>query len=155
MKPMAKIAIENGGFSTVSDRDYARLSKHVWWRCDKCGHIIRVIDGRTKYQACDVIGSDLRVAGACNPCPIPPAVTTEGKTMKNTDGADRTKKVEAAQKCDLCSDNSIPATLVVHGRCHMTAPLQATLEGNVLILRCYIPECRREVGRFIVQKISK
>lgn len=74
---------------------------------------------------------------------------------KNSDGASRTPKVEAAQKCELCSDNSIPEVLVLHGRCHMTAPLQVTLEGNVLILSCYIPECRREIGRFIVQKITK
>jgi hypothetical protein len=74
----------------------------------------------------------------------------------NGDGAKRTPKVEpATAKCELCSDNSIPEVLVLKGRCHMMAPLQATLEGNVLILRCYIPECRREVGRFIVQKIAQ
>lgn len=72
------------------------------------------------------------------------------------DGGKRTRAVEpATAKCELCSDNSIPEVLVLNGRCHMTAPLQATLEGNVLILRCYIPECRREVGRFIVQKVTK
>lgn len=58
-------------------------------------------------------------------------------------------------KCELCGDNEVPEVLVVHGRCHMTAPLQATLEGNVLILCCYIPECRREIGRFTVQRIVK
>lgn len=74
----------------------------------------------------------------------------------SNDGGKRTSKVEPPlAKCELCSDNSIPAVLVLKGRCHMTAPLQVTLEGNVLILRCYIPECRREVGRFIVQKITK
>jgi hypothetical protein len=72
------------------------------------------------------------------------------------DGAKRTAKVEPpVAKCELCSDHSIPEVLVLSGRCHMTAPLQATLEGNVLILRCYIPECRRELGRFIVHKITK
>jgi hypothetical protein len=68
---MAKIALENGGFSTVSDKDYGRLSEYLYWRCERCSHIIRVVDGRTKYQACDVLGADLRVAGACNPCPVP------------------------------------------------------------------------------------
>lgn len=75
---MAKIALENGGFSTVSDKDFGRLSEYLWWSCEKCGHIIRVVDGRTKYQACDVMGAHLRVGGACNPCPVPAAAQTGG-----------------------------------------------------------------------------
>lgn len=73
----------------------------------------------------------------------------------NNDGANMSKTPKAAKKCDLCDDNTIPAKLMLHGKCHMTAPLRVTLEGNVLILTCYIPECSREVGRFIVQRFPK
>lgn len=53
-------------------------------------------------------------------------------------------------KCDLCADQPSDDVLYLHARCHMTAPLQASREGETLILRCYIPECRREVARFSV-----
>ena len=51
-------------------------------------------------------------------------------------------------KCDLCGDSS---KLVLLAKCHMNAPLRATLEGSVLILNCYIPTCGREVARFDVK----
>ncbi len=47
--------------------------------------------------------------------------------------------------CDLCSDQG---PLFLHARCHLTAPLEVELNGDELILRCYLPTCRREVGRF-------
>ncbi len=47
--------------------------------------------------------------------------------------------------CDLCGDQG---PLVLHARCHLTAPLAVELNGDELILRCYLPTCRREVGRF-------
>jgi hypothetical protein len=55
-------------------------------------------------------------------------------------------------KCDLCHDSEgQPETLIIlRSKCHTTAPLAARLEGNVLILSCYIPECNREVARFVV-----
>ena len=54
--------------------------------------------------------------------------------------------------CNLCGDNKAP--LHIGARCHMTAPLQATLAGGVLTLRCYLPQCRREVVRFQVVAIN-
>ena len=50
--------------------------------------------------------------------------------------------------CEFCGD--FPVRLV--GRCHPTAPLRAELtsEGE-LILRCYVPECGREVARMKVE----
>lgn len=53
--------------------------------------------------------------------------------------------------CDLCDDNRGP--MYLHGRCHMTAPLEASLEGDILTLRCYVPECRRIVARMRVAEI--
>jgi hypothetical protein len=51
--------------------------------------------------------------------------------------------------CDLCGDQG---PLFLHARCHLTAPLQVSLEDDVLIIRCYVPECNREVARFKVQR---
>lgn len=55
--------------------------------------------------------------------------------------------------CDLCSDQ--PEILFLHARCHLTAPLQATLEGSVLTLRCYVPSCNRVVGTFRVMEMEE
>lgn len=63
----------------------------------------------------------------------------------------KAKTKKTAAECDLCGDNEAP--LVLHARCHFTAPLQATLEGNILTLSCYIPECARVVTRFEVARI--
>lgn len=57
--------------------------------------------------------------------------------------------------CDLCDDQPSNEDLFLHSKCHMTAPLQATLEtGNDgrrrIVLRCYMPECAREVATFII-----
>lgn len=52
-----------------------------------------------------------------------------------------------APGCDLCGSTG---PLHLSGRCHPTAPLRAELAGGVLTLRCYVPECGREVGRFAV-----
>ena len=71
------------------------------------------------------------------------------------EGAKRTKKIDASPRCELCDDNSIPDKVRLSGRCHLTAPLQATVEGNILTLSCYIPKCRREIGRFIVERINQ
>lgn len=49
--------------------------------------------------------------------------------------------------CDLCEDGS-GSPLYLHGKCHLTAPFLATLEGDKLTLRCYIPECGRVVAVF-------
>lgn len=51
--------------------------------------------------------------------------------------------------CDLCGDQG---PLLLHARCHLTAPLAAEINGDVLILRCYLPECGREVARFKVAR---
>lgn len=56
-------------------------------------------------------------------------------------------------KCDLCDDAEIPKILKLHAKCHLTAPLQASLVGDVLTLRCYVPECSRQVVRLKIEKI--
>lgn len=53
------------------------------------------------------------------------------------------------QGCELCSDQG---PLLLQSRCHMTAPLQVTLDGDMMIVSCYVPSCRREVARFHVQR---
>jgi hypothetical protein len=54
-----------------------------------------------------------------------------------------------AASCDLCGDQG---PLLLKSRCHLTAPLQAVLEGETLILSCYLPECGKEVARFQVAR---
>lgn len=49
--------------------------------------------------------------------------------------------------CDLCGD---AGTLHLHAICHMSAPLRAEIAGDVLTLRCYVPECDRVVARMVV-----
>lgn len=63
---------------------------------------------------------------------------------------DRLKKVDqgGAVACELCGDNN--AEMFLHPRCHMTAPLQVSRNGNEVILKCYLPECGREVTRFTI-----
>ena len=56
------------------------------------------------------------------------------------------------EPCDLCGD--ITASQFLHARCHPTAPLRAIKEGNVLILRCYVPTCDREVIRLTLARPS-
>lgn len=51
--------------------------------------------------------------------------------------------------CDLCADQG---PLLLRAQCHLTAPLQVSLEGKMLIVRCYVPECAREVARFMVER---
>ena len=52
--------------------------------------------------------------------------------------------------CEFCGDQ---AALLLRARCHMTAPLAVELRDNVLILKCYVPECAREVARFEVVRM--
>lgn len=51
--------------------------------------------------------------------------------------------------CDLCGDQG---PLLLQAKCHMTAPLRVVLDGDTLILFCYVPECNREVARFKVER---
>lgn len=55
-------------------------------------------------------------------------------------------------QCDLCGDQG---PLFLHAKCHLTAPLEALLEGDLLILRCYLPDCGREVARFRVDRTKR
>lgn len=48
------------------------------------------------------------------------------------------------RNCDLCGDQ--PEKLELRAKCHLTAPLRATIEGNKLTLNCYLPECDRVVA---------
>ena len=52
--------------------------------------------------------------------------------------------------CELCGDQ--PSKIELRARCHFTAPLKAELDGDTLVLRCYLPECGREVARFKVER---
>jgi len=52
--------------------------------------------------------------------------------------------------CELCGDQPSQEEMHLRAKCHLTAPLQVTLDGQVLILRCYLPNCGREVARFRV-----
>jgi hypothetical protein len=51
------------------------------------------------------------------------------------------------QGCDLCGDQG---PLLLRARCHLTAPLLATIEGDQLTLKCYLPECGRVVATFTI-----
>jgi hypothetical protein len=53
-----------------------------------------------------------------------------------------------APGCDLCGDAD--GALFLRARCHLTAPLLARLDGEWLILSCYLPTCGREVVRLKV-----
>ena len=55
----------------------------------------------------------------------------------------------ASTGCELCGD--VSTTLFLHSRCHPTAPLRAEKSGNLLTLRCYLPECGRVVARLQLQ----
>lgn len=52
--------------------------------------------------------------------------------------------------CDLCGDQG---PLLLSPRCHLTAPVQVLLDHDMMIIRCYLPECQREVARFPVQRM--
>jgi hypothetical protein len=67
--------------------------------------------------------------------------------------AKKSASQESTPACDLCGDNHGPTFL--HARCHMTAPLQASMEHGVLTLRCYLPECQRIVAQLKVTEIVK
>lgn len=52
--------------------------------------------------------------------------------------------------CEFCGDADV-TLLHLHARCHPTAPLRATLEGDLLTLFCYLPDCGREVAAFRIR----
>ena len=56
---------------------------------------------------------------------------------------------KVGEECELCGDQG---ALLLKARCHMTAPLQAVLDGDTLILKCYLPTCGKEVVRFKIQR---
>ncbi len=53
------------------------------------------------------------------------------------------------EQCEFCGDQG---PLLLRARCHLTAPLAITLDGNTLIVSCYVPECGKEVARFQVPR---
>lgn len=50
-------------------------------------------------------------------------------------------------ECEFCGDQG---PLFLHARCHLTAPLQVSIDGDTLIISCYLPDCGKEVARFKV-----
>lgn len=70
---MAKIALVEGGFASVSDAHKEYFSQFKWHQCGFCKHIFRVDGDQTIYMAAEVMGNtSIRVGGACNPCPAVP-----------------------------------------------------------------------------------
>ena len=59
----------------------------------------------------------------------------------------------STKNCDLCGD--VSASMFLLSRCHPTAPLRAVKEGQTLILRCYVPECDREVVRLQLAEVTR
>ena len=56
------------------------------------------------------------------------------------------------KKCEMCGDNDQP--IFLHARCHLTAPLKASIENGILNLRCYVPDCLRVVAKFKIDRIE-
>lgn len=54
-------------------------------------------------------------------------------------------------KCEMCDDQG---PLLLRARCHLTAPLSAELDDDTLVLRCYVPDCAKEVARFKIVRIT-
>ena len=54
------------------------------------------------------------------------------------------------KKCDLCNN---PA-MHLHSKCHITAPLRAEIEGNILTLFCYLPDCNRKIASFTIESLN-
>lgn len=53
------------------------------------------------------------------------------------------------KSCELCHEQT--DLVYLHGRCHINAPLEASLEGATLTLRCIY--CHRLVAQFqVIQK---
>ncbi len=79
---MTTIPLENGGHAKVNGADFGRLSEYLWWKCEQCGHVIRVVDAAsglgTSYMSAEVLGVDIPVWGACNPCPFPKKSQNKG-----------------------------------------------------------------------------
>lgn len=57
--------------------------------------------------------------------------------------------------CDLCGDQPDQNEMYLYQMCHLTAPLEVCLMNDVLIVRCYVPDCRREVARFKIEHPMK
>lgn len=53
---------------------------------------------------------------------------------------------ENEKSCELCGE--VNEQMFLAARCHPSAPLMAIKHESVLILKCYLPECGREVVRF-------
>ena len=51
--------------------------------------------------------------------------------------------------CELCEGEG-PTRL--YAKCHIGGPLMVTIEAQELVVRCYVPECRRAVLRIPFQK---
>ena len=61
------------------------------------------------------------------------------------------------EQCELCGDQpDVNEELFLHAACHLTAPLQASIVGDTLTLRCYVPDCKKVVATFkIGVKVSE
>lgn len=64
---------------------------------------------------------------------------------EGTPPVSRGSSATGAAACELCGDQD---GLVLRARCHLTAPLALSLDGDELVVRCYLPSCGREVARF-------
>lgn len=59
-------------------------------------------------------------------------------------------KPQVKVQCGLCDESNV---LQLRTKCHLSAPLKVELvDQKTLILRCYVPDCSREVARFTIQE---
>jgi hypothetical protein len=61
------------------------------------------------------------------------------------------KKEVKVEGCELCLDWPVRLT----SRCHPTAPLRIDMiDEKTVVVYCYIPECKRELCRFTIDKME-
>ena len=52
------------------------------------------------------------------------------------------------KKCEHCGDDS--GEMFINGRCHPGGPLQASVLGDVITIRCY--ECKKLIVKYKIQR---
>lgn len=50
------------------------------------------------------------------------------------------------RKCEFCDE--VNGEMFLHAKCHIAAPLEVSVVDGWLIIRCYLPDCGKEVARF-------
>ncbi len=56
------------------------------------------------------------------------------------------------ENCERCGDQPSPEEIQhLVARCHLPGPLSASIVDGILNLRCYLPDCGREVATFRIR----